>query len=781
MIGASKILTVSYGTFSCTLEGFDDPFNTMRAIAEYFRDLAAEDRYFGAEPPTPDAAMLHRIAEREINRRVEANIQENGVILRAGDVEVNRPATGRAAPAVAAPAVFAPTEFAPTEFAPAEIAPALADPNEDDSVTSRLARLREAQALAEQAAADTNAESDAIPVMDSNDDEDAGSLESAMAQSDVWDAPVADDTIASVMANLGVPDADAAQNVVAEAFDDATRDADALADIETVDELPSDEPQPTEVATWPLVDDVAIATDATLDMAPVGSDDDSIDQLPPQSDTAFDTTQDETAADSAAGHAMHDDASLQATLGAMIDPEEDDMPVVVPVADKPVADTGMFDAQYFETGTPEIDDADALHSDDSPQHDMQDDAPIAATVIEDDAGPAGPHDAQPDIAAAAPDPEVMEDDRPSDAPETDVAPAPQRDTLADERLQRARARVIKIRRIDVGAAPATPASVSDPAPDTAAPDASVSALSPEAEAELQRELSSLEADLAPGADPAADAQTPPKPASADDTVNRLISQTNAAMEGPENKRRLAAIAHLKAAVAATFADRRANATPSQPGPDEQMDPYREDLDRVVRPRRPSLVNPGTQDAAASPARPTLENRPAPLVLVSAQRIDRPATAVPAAAALPVRPRRVTTDLIAADTALDPEHGSSTAQQANDGSEDGMLIEDDVNNIFSDPTQPFAEFAERLGAVTMPDLMEAAAAYCAMQLGREQFTRPLLLQQIADLPTGDAYNREDCLRGFGTLLRDGRILKIKRGQFKLSTQSRYLTEANRKVG
>lgn len=91
---------------------------------------------------------------------------------------------------------------------------------------------------------------------------------------------------------------------------------------------------------------------------------------------------------------------------------------------------------------------------------------------------------------------------------------------------------------------------------------------------------------------------------------------------------------------------------------------------------------------------------------------------------------------------------------------------------------YASFAELVGAKTMAEMLEAAAAYATCVEKRAQFTRPQLMRRMMASAGGNAVSREDGLRSFGALLRTGRIEKVNRGHYSLAENSPYLAEARR---
>ncbi len=713
MTGASKILTVSYGTFSCTLEGFDDPFNTMKAIAEYFRDLAAEDRYFGAEPPTPDAAMLHRIAEREIQRRVEAKIQDNGVILRAGERE--------AAEALPAPVPVAPGVLAAAPQAVAVSAAPEADAEAAaESVAARLQRIRARHA--------TQSAAEASPFE---------------ASPGVLTTPVATVVVEAAPASVS-----------------AARIDDSYTEDEHAEALPLEAvvlPPVIEIFDQPesILDASDPAPDMPVEDLTTADLSDGFADLPEAED--FDHTPLATAevepSEALDDTAQNNDAVLASLVEnlAAAPAEPADAPAPLDTfeaeAEDAVMETGQDETGLGETG-----------QDETGQDETGEDALLSRLS---------------EIAAETDaTPEVIES--PDQA-------APLAAASEAAKPQRARARVIRIRRAE------TPAAEEAPAPSTAQPEAAQPAstqpttvLSDEAEAALQAELAALEAEhgteaampqpaAAPHSQEVAPAAEPRHPApipTEDDAVNRLIAQANSEMDGEETRRRQSAIAHLKAAAAATAADR--GAQDSAASEHTRMEAYRDDLERVVRPRRP--VSDGSASARPqSDAEPV--QRPSPLVLVSAQRIDRGPVETAPRVVMPVRPRRVSPAQSHAPLMQDVDQGDD---------DDDLLSPNEAGNLFADAAS-FQDFADQLGATALPDLLEAAAVYCAEVLQRPEFSRPLVMRQIAGLPGQTTTAREDYLRGFGTLLRQGRIAKVKRGMFALTDRSPYLAEARKQAG
>jgi hypothetical protein len=752
MTSESKILTVSYGTFSCTLEGFDDPFNTMKAIAEYFRDLAAEDRYFGAEPPVPDAAMLHRIAEREVQRMVEARVQDHGVFLRQHDTN--------AAPLPEAPAPVLPSvdPAPPAAIAEHNPAPTVADKQrvaelaqddfgtEDESlpilhdiipggVAAKLARIRQSvnSPLATPVLTPETLAAFAVPPemapFDKASDLDLTAVETpveALMESATVEAEIAEDAIADVTeSDLNEP-----TSTIGPDFTDAE---------DTLSRLlaETDDVTPDVLATTEIIAAADDIPDEDSDMWLTDGDSDAVQTLPADQPTAGDMTEQDIGTDQMAG-AMVDEM-------AVADMTEADLsvPDVTALDHSDLSETGPSPAAA-EFGVGDYDDED-LDDEDFDDEDFDDATPAALMLSDTLRLTETAIEAQP-LAEVA-------DSLPEDIAEDDDA--------------------------DIAAGLADGFDAVDEADDPldAADSAAAEATSRRASARLIRtRLDEAEA--------AGDAQ-----ANEDAEMSRLLRQADDEMADADNRRRLDAIAHLKAAVAATEAERAVTGEAMSPA-GAKIEPYRDDLAQVVQPTDPEPdlpVRPSRKNVSVRLPETRPEPRPgtirpgmigpAPLVLVSEQRIDRtPPTGQPMVA---VRSGRLSGAIgagAAAPQAPRPEAARPKAAPviASDHDEEE---EDADDNIFVDEAG-FTHFAEKVGVKSMADMLEAAAAYATCMEQRDQFTRPQLMRRLIASSAGKPVSREEGLRSFGTLLRTGRIEKVSRGHYALADNSPYLAEARR---
>ncbi|MBO9401853.1 hypothetical protein J7412_13590 [Shimia sp. R9_3] len=793
----------------------------MKAIAEYFRDLAADDRYFGAEPPTPDAEMLARIAEKEIARRVSARMDQGTIVLSTNAPQAaEAPAPVQApvaeapvaAPAPAAPAAAAPVQ-APVEApAPAPVAetPAPA-PVEPDVVEPELEDIAAAEEIAVVAEAEATPVS--APVAEDTPQKDVIEAEAAPSVTDSVLAVIADDTLdtpatddanafiedtpedaaeetpinlgaIAAAVNADVAEDDLAEEVVEEtveelsAAEDVAEEAAELADEDTVETAAEDnaedlaEELTEEVAEE--VDALDISDEADAPLILENAVEDTVDPFATEADEAPEAVADAEVREEA-------DADDEPEVADLSDWDEDEadsaayeensiaaklerIRAVVSRADSAKADATPMEADAEEDGETAADGN--IFEEDAALY--QDVAPVEQTAAEEVANAPASEDvlSEDDFAAvteavAEADPQI-EDDAPEaeDKIAAEATEEAEHAADAEAEAQPLRARVVRMKKADFEEAVAAGLLEAEPVDEDeeeTAEAAPTSSLTPEDEADLLSELAKVQAELkeadavaapekeenlfaedlsedsAAEAEEEAAAPAPERPQQPEPDLSRLMAKADSEMQEPAGKGRRSAIAHLRAAVAATRAEKHAVANKSKDG----TTAYRSDLASVVR-----AATGGAKSAAA------------PLKLVAAQRVDTPAeaeekSAQPESTApkkaprrIPVRPRRISADQV------DREEAARAAAPVSSG---------------SSAMSGFLDYAKSVGATQLPESVEAAAAYLTYVEGLDRFTRPMLMRMAREVNIPQ-FSREEGLRSFGQLLRQQKIDKLAGGRF-----------------
>jgi len=726
MVQNNKVLTVSYGTFSCTLEGFEESFDTMKAIAEYFRDLAADDRYFGAEPPQPDAEMLAKIAQRDIARQVEAHTSTSGIHLRASE---NPPSETHNEPAVTVPDTSAPASV-PTTMSPQTHSSTIPD-----------------TPIEMQGAGQSDIVQDIEPVVTSDPgipDLDPETDEGSDAEAEIWGVEAALTDISAAQTNSDV--------IVPEPEDEPISAADSIA------------------AKLMRIRSVVTKSSATEDDF---NEDQHAESLSAQDAYREDTLRELEAMLSEEDQADDISADISHSQTSLADPiQEDDIAELVDQAvdstleteAAPLDETALSDATVADTtakpavstlhkGEEKLDVADDVLPE--PDTSTRDSAQTETTTET----PAPPirrgrvirvrrkaelkdliNSTAKDVPETEPD-SVPTSSQVSPAPESNKSLTPKiSSSLSEEEEQDL---IAELAAVEAELRAATQPDSSD-----------VMDADGNEDAHDDFSLEAVNLDETRQTTETIDIKDPTKLGSditilsenntLDGDISRLMATADDKLDAADTVESRTTYNQLRAAVAAAQADDIFQSDHE----DAKAQAYREDLAVVVRPRRPSKTK------AQAVAKAKAEERPEPFQLVAAQRVDPPPSSSPKneptnemierrRAPRPVLPRRVPSD---------PTQGTSIPSES--------------------AVASFAEFALDQGATELGELLEAAAAYLVQIEGRAHFSRPQLLKTVRNLDEDSAPSREDSLRAFGQLLRKGKLDRAENGRFTINAQTAY---------
>lgn len=698
MVASSKILTVTYGSFSCTLEGFDDPFTTLQQVAEYFRKLAAQDRHFGGQPQLPDTNTLKAIAEANVSHGVSAELEENGVILRQSEAE-------------------------------AKADTAVAD-NSDDDAEAPVAVFRTSRTELENAEEDENIAAAAAGIA-------AVGAAAAATNSQAAKRSV-QATLAAIRKNV-----EQAESEIDLASDDDS-------DIEEAEILTNQSDEQNDA------DEPSIFAETEEE---------------PEAQAAPEVTEAEVAQ---AEEKQYLSAPELNEETAAVEPDDAEEPVAEDVTERAVEEAqeeateppveADAVAEVIEEAAPEVEVSEA-------EAEVEETAevpaePLAEAVEETPEPTEEVEAALEEIAEEAPETSAeTQAPAPVAEPETAQSEAPETETLETE---------VEVAEIEEDTDYAETSTLSEEEEADLAR-ALAEALDEDESAELSDEgyspevvnaAEELVADLesVPDEDDrraerrarAAAMLDQTTDDSADGTLDRLLETTRTKMDRPEQQRRLNALDQLKAAVAATEAENQLRAVRGRDDDREaaEANAFRNDL-------RDAEAVPRTGERQGRPAIRPERREATPLILVSEQRIDDE----------PAQPSEVDPSREVAET-----DGNLALKRQPETTPTPEIEEfaDEIQGIPADAfhSDNFPDFAERVGAFDMHDLLEAAAAYTTIVEGLERFSRAEVMNKIAGLNHAEGYSKEQGLRAFGKLLREGKILRVQDGHFAIARSSRY---------